>query len=355
LLLRPFGGKALAIYLNQAATSHPKPKAVYEAVIHALQSPEAAEEVLAKVKGALRKLFKASEGTFYLTPGGTAAAFLALERLLHPGDHVLVDPLVSSSIAGLVEDLGKRWGIDITWLKSSDPREAICALRPTTSLLIAAHACSITGRLLPVGELTRLARGFNRPVLVDATHSAGLVPLDFGELDLVAFSGHRGLLGPMGTGGLYVSKELVSKELSQHVPWPREDFFGTPNIPGLAGLAAGVAYLLAQGNEAAQRWESLLRESLGFLAACPGVKVYGGSEGQLPFLAFNLWDYPPEEVALVLYQVYDIKVDAGRIGTPRALQALGIPDRGAVRASFGIGTDPAEVASFLRAIRELSS
>ena len=340
----------MAIYLNQAATSHPKPSTVHEAVIHALQSPEAAEKVPARVKGALRKLFNVPEGTFYLTPGGTAAAFLALERLLHPGDHVLVDPLVSGSIAGLVEDLGKRWGIDVTWLKSSDPLEAIGALRPATSLFIAAHACSITGRLLPVGELTSLARSFNRPVLVDATHSAGLVPLDCGELDLVAFSGHRGLLGPMGTGGLYVSEGIL-----QHAPWPGEDFCGAPNIPGLAGLAAGVEHLLAEGDGVRERWESLFKEVPASIAECPGVKVYAGGEGQLPFLAFNLSDYPPEEVALVLYQVYDIKVDAGIIGSPRALQALGIPDRGAVRASLGIGTDPAEVASFLRAIRELSS
>lgn len=340
----------MAIYLNQAGTSHPKPKAVQEAVAHALQAPDNAEEVLARVKGALRKLFNVPGGTFYLAPSGTAAVFLALERLLHPGDHVLVDPLVSGSIARLLEDLGKRWGIDVTWLKSSEPREAICSLRPATRLLITAHACSISGRMLPVRELTRLARSFNRPVLVDASQSAGLAPLDLGELDLVAFSGHRGLLGPRGTGGLYVSKELL-----QEGPWPREDFFGTPNIPGLAGLAAGIEYLLAKGNGIRKEWESLFQEVPASLAQCPGVQVYGGGEGQLPIVAFNLWDYPPEEVALILYQVYDIKVDAGSLGAPRALRTLGIPDQGMIRASFGITTKPMEVTLFLRAIRELSS
>ena len=249
----------MAIYLNQAATSHPKPSTVHEAVIHALQSPEAAEKGTGPSQRSLKKALQSPRGNL-LSYSRRHGRCLFGPRATPPPRRSRPGGSIGERLhRGVGRGSRQRWGIDVTWLKSSDPREAICALRPTTSLLIAPHACSITGRLLPVGELTSLAEASTDP-------SSSMPPT---APDLFLWTSASWTWSPSpATGGfwaLWGRAVFTSRKSSRNMsPGQGKTSSGTPNIPGLAGLAAGVAYLLAQGNEAAQRWESLLRESLGF-------------------------------------------------------------------------------------------
>jgi len=246
------------------------------------------------------------------------------------------------------------------------------ALRPNTRLIAMVHASNVSGAILPVGEVARLASEAEVPLLVDASQTAGALQIDLARdhFGLLALTGHKGLLGPPGTGALFVDPGLElqplcrggtgSRGFSDEQPTDRPDCFesGTPNVPGMAGLAAAVAYVLERGVAAIRAHELRLTERLlTELGATPGVTVYGPPRAseRVGLVSLNVGDLDPAEVGLRLERDYGIISRCGFHCAPWAHESLGTLDRGAVRLSVSPCTTESEIEQAARAVAEIAA
>lgn len=245
------------------------------------------------------------------------------------------------------------------------------AIRPNTRLIVLTHASNVTGTLMPVAEISRIARKAEIPVLLDAAQTAGVYPLDVAELGihLLAFTGHKGLLGPQGTGGLYISPEINlkplkeggtgSESLPEYQPDTVPDRFeaGTLNVAGIAGLGAAVSYTWEVGIENIRQKEKLLtKQLLDGLASNAGLKVYGpcDPDWQVGVVSFNFEAIAPEEVAYALDEMYGIMVRAGLHCAPCAHRTIGTIATGTVRASIGYFNHQQDIECLLEALKSIA-
>jgi selenocysteine lyase/cysteine desulfurase len=252
-----------------------------------------------------------------------------------------------------------------------DVNDVARVLRPNTRLLVTTHGSNVIGTLMPVGALARLAREQRIAYLVDASQTAGVIPIDVQdvEMDLLAFSGHKGLLGPTGTGGLYIREGVVLAPLirggtgsdSAHEIQP--DFLpdayesGTLNVAGIAGLAAGVGFLSEIGIEAVKVHEqTLVAQFLAGASEVPGITLYGPRDAALQcgVVSFNVAGAMPSEVALILDESFEIMARSGLHCAPAAHRTLDTFPAGTVRFSFGWFNTAAEVHRALVALREVA-
>ncbi|HHY93141.1 MAG TPA: aminotransferase class V-fold PLP-dependent enzyme, partial [Firmicutes bacterium] len=306
----------------------------------------------------------------------TDALNMALKGVLKPGDHVVTSALEHNSILRPLEGLRERGVITYTVVPASpvgelDPADFARAVRPDTRLIAVTHASNVIGSVTPLAEVGAVARQAGTLFLVDAAQTAGVLPIDVQALgiDLLAFAGHKGLLGPMGTGGLYVrpSLELASWREggtgSRSELTTQPDFYpdhleaGTPNTPGIAGLNAGLDFILKTGLEAIQEKEQALSARLhGGLAAIPGVKLYGSPDltRRVAVLSFTLDGRDNAEIAVHLDRQYGIMSRPGLQCAPLAHQALGTFPEGTVRLSLGYFNTEEEVDQAIRAIAALA-
>jgi len=246
------------------------------------------------------------------------------------------------------------------------------ALRPLTRLIVTTHGSNVTGTLLPIQAIAALARASNVRYLVDAAQTAGGVPINVQEIgvDLMAFSGHKGLLGPTGTGGLYIREGVTPLPLmrggtgsdSAHEVQPEflPDIHesGTLNVAGIAGLGAGVRFLQEIGVDLVRAHEQKLAAQLMTgLERIPGIKTYGPQDAsiQCGVVSFNVDGAAPSEVGLILDQQFGIMARTGLHCAPSAHQTLGTFPAGTVRFSFGWSNTPAEVEAALEALRKISA
>jgi cysteine desulfurase family protein len=376
------------IHLDNAATTYPKAPGVAQAMAgcieHAAGGParsfgafgEGPARIIFEARQRLADLFGWADPTdIVLTSGATYSLNLALQGLLRPGDHVVTTSLEHNAVSRPLTHLRER-GIEFTRVAcpeglSPDPEAFRAALRPETRLIALVHASNVSGAILPLAEVASLAREADVPLLVDASQTAGALPIDLTDTcaPLLAFTGHKGLLGPPGTGGLFVDPALDvqplcrggtgSRGFSDEQPTDRPDCFesGTPNVPGIAGLGTAVEFLLQQGVASIRAHEvGLTARLLSELGALPSVVIYGPrrAEERTGLVSLNVGDMDPAEVGLRLERDCGIITRCGFHCAPWAHESLGTLKRGAVRLSVSPFTTEAEIDEAARAIRQIA-
>ncbi len=379
------------IYFDNAATSWPKPPGVAEAMVHFLDeigaNPGRAAHRLAVESGrvvydareAVAELFNAPDPLrVVFGPNVTEALNLALRGLLRPGDHVITSSMEHNSVMRPLRALERR-GVELTVVGCSpegflDPAGVQAAIRPNTTMIALNHASNVVGTLLPVAGVSRVARQHGLLLLMDTAQTGGAYSVDMQAdgVDLLAFTGHKSLCGPMGTGGLIVGQRVDVARMeplkrggtgsrSEHEEQP--EFLpdmcesGTPNAVGLAGLAAGVRWVLGRGVETIHAHEqALTRRLIEGLGAIPGVTVYGGLDAthQTATVSFNVAGLEPSEVGLRLDEEYGVMCRVGLHCAPAAHKTLGTFPTGTVRFGLGVFNTADEVDSGLSAVRTLA-
>ena len=376
----------MPIYFDNAATSHPKPPAVIEAVTRALTETnanpgrsghpaaiEAARTVLDCRERLAALLGAADPMSVVHCFNCTDALNLAIKGSLRVGDHVVATQLEHNSVLRPLYALARRNRITLTLVSPRpdgfvDPEDIRDALTPRTALTVCTHASNVTGAIQPVAAIGQVARAAGVRYLIDGAQALGGLPVDVNALgcDLYAFPGHKSLLGPQGTGGLYVAPGLVlnplreggtgtdSHSLAQPDALPERYESGTVNLPGIAGLAAGCGYAASRLSQIMMHERELTQALWEGLAALEGVTLYSPAQeaGRAGIVCFNVGDRPSAQVADALAR-RSIAVRGGLHCAPGAHRFLGTLDRGAVRASLGHANSFEEVEQFLSAVRQL--
>lgn len=383
------------VYLDHAATSFPKPERVLRAMEAFARASGVnpgrgghrraleAEGMIDETRGLLARLFRFSRPERVIfTLNATDALNMAIKGLLKPGDHVITSVLEHNSVLRPLSRLEREGVITVTRIGAGsdhriDPVDVMRAFTPATRLVALTQVSNVTGTIQPVGEVGKIVRARNAVFLVDAAQGAGVVPLDMqaDSIDLLAFAGHKSLLGPTGTGGLLVGERVElspwreggtggdSESLVQPSCYPHVLEGGTSNVFGIAGLREGVRILLERGVETVLAHErKLLSEFLGALKNSGNFHWYGadrvisecGGEGRVGLVCFNLPGYAPAELAAILDSQFDIAVRAGLHCAPGAHRHMGTSPMGAVRVSVGIETTEADVVSAAQGLNEIA-
>ncbi len=376
------------IYLDNAATSWPKPESVYQTMDEFLRKKGgnpgrgshslavAAKETVEETRMLVARLIKAPEmERVIFTLNCTDSLNLGLKGLLRPGDHVITDCIGHNSLVRPLKKLEYQ-GVKITRLSPSevgvvsvgDIEEAIIA---ETKLVVVTHVSNVTGVIQPIEEYGAIARRHSIIFMVDAAQTAGKYPIDVqaGNIDLLAFSGHKGLFGPPGTGVLYVGSRVDldslreggtgshSEQEEQPADLPYRYESGTLNSVGISGLGAGLKYILTESLERIRAHEnSLVDKLIEGLTYIPGVTLYTVKDRsrQAPVISLNVEGYEPGEVGAILDQAFDIKVRAGLHCAPAAHKTLGTFPLGTVRLSPGYFTTTKEIDFTLEAVEKIA-
>ena len=376
------------IYFDNAATSWPKPPGVSVAIVEQLESAGgnpgraghrlslAAARVVADARDAMAQLFNVADPSrIVFTHNATHALNIALHGLLRPGDHVVTTSVEHNSVMRPLRHL-ERSGVELTVVAcrrdgTLDVDAAARAFRSNTRLLVATHASNVSGTVLPVADLAALARARRVLSLIDASQTAGAIPVDVAAMrvDLLAFTGHKALLGPTGTGGLYIGQGVEPAALLrggtgsesahevQPLFLPDAHESGTVNVTGLAGLHASVRFLLDIGiDEISAHQQNLMTRFLSGAQGVPGLRVHGALDPRLKCgtVSFTLNGATSPEVALLLDESFDIMARAGLHCAPAAHRTLGTFPTGTVRFSFSWFNTEAEVDTAARALHDIA-
>lgn len=376
------------IYLDNAATSWPKPKATAEAVRVAIEETGGnpgrsghmfslqAGRVVEQGRTLLARLFHTADpNRIVFTMNATDALNLAINGMLQPGDHVITSRMEHNSVTRPLE-YHRRCGVEITKLET-DPVNGVSpdtlrkAFQKNTKLVVMTHASNVTGTRNPISEIAQICRENDVPLLIDASQSAGVVDIDVEKngIDLFAFPGHKSLFGPTGTGGLYVrpgvnlrpvrvgGTGIRSEDPLQPEEMPYLYEAGTQNVPGIAGLAAGVRFILVEGISAIAEHEmNLMKELLENLSSMKKVRIYGSKDlkNRVPVVSFNIDGMDCADVAMILDSSFGIAVRAGLHCAPDTHRMLGtFQQGGTIRVSPGYFNQPDEIHRFLDAVSEI--
>ena len=381
----------MKIYLDNAATSWPKPDCMIKGIIgfnseigsnpgrsgHSM-SVEAGR-VLFNTRDAAADLFAIDDPMrIVLTSGITHSLNLVLKGLLRKGDHVITTSMEHNSVMRPLRDL-EQHGIDLTVVQCDnegilDPGKIKTAVRRNTSLIISTHASNVTGTLMPVEQIGKIAHDEGIVFCVDSAQTAGSFQIDVNQMniDLLCFSGHKGLMGPTGTGGLYIKKDLEKKiiPLMQGGTGSRSEFelqpdfmpdkyeSGTLNILGFAGLLSSIEYIKETGINVIHAKEmELCMHLIDELNKIPGVIVYGPSDPSLrtPVIAFNINGISPSETALRLDEEYGILSRPGLHCAPSAHKTINTFPAGTSRFSPGLFTTDDEIDQAIKAVRAIAN
>ena len=375
------------IYLDNAATTMRKPPQVGEAVLHALQTLgnssrgahegalDAAHTVYdARVKLA-RLLGCPRPDHVVFTSNVTEALNIALSGLLRAGDHAISTDLEHNSVLRPLYRLRAERGVAVDFVPA-DARGGIdCAdferlMRPDTKLIVCTQASNLTGDLVDIKRVSEIAHAHGALLVVDAAQTAGTRRVNMEELgaDVLCFTGHKGLMGPQGTGGLCIREGVDIRPFqvggtgvqtyseTQPEQYPTRLEAGTLNGHGIAGLSAAVDYVNQIGVEAIHAKEAALtRRFYEGVREIPGVTVYGDFSGdRAAIVALNVRDYGSGEVSDALSEDYGIATRPGAHCAPRLHEALGTKEQGAVRFSFSWFNTDEEIDTAIRAVRELA-
>ena len=374
------------IYLDNAATTLKKPPVVGQAMLEALQTAGNpgrgaheptlhAARLVYETRIALVELFHAEgPSCIAFTANATQALNTALCGLFGPGDHVITTVCEHNSVLRPLYRLREQ-GVELSFV-GVDPQGRLLyeqfeqLLRPNTKAVVVTGASNVTGNLTDLRVVSAFAKCHGLLLVVDAAQTAGARPIDVQELgiEVLCFTGHKGLLGPQGTGGLYVRpgvqvRPLVvggsgvhsfSEEHPAEMPTALEA--GTLNVPGLAGLSAGVRWILEQGVETlCEKEETLTRLFYENVRDIPGVALYGAFDGpRAPIVSLNLQGEDSARVADALWEEFGVCVRAGAHCAPRMHQALGTVEQGVVRFSFSHQNTREEVLLAAQALRTLA-
>lgn len=374
----------MSVYLDNAATSFPKPACVYEAVIHAMREVGAspgrgghrlsleAARIMFQAREAAAGLFSAPDSSrIIFTHNATGALNLALHGILEPGDHVITTSMEHNSLVRPLQAL-RLVGVEVTVVQAGsdgvvDPANIRAAIKTNTRMVAVSHISNVCGAIQPIERIAALCRETGALFLVDAAQSAGCVNIDViaTGIDLLAAPGHKGLLGPAGTGLLYVASHVAIKPIleggtgtssaSDDQPLSMPDGFetGTHNLPGIAGLKAGIDFIRETGIDNIFNHErGLLDEARLELGSIPGLTVYGPKDRNLcgTVLSFTVSGVDASLLAAELDHEFDIAVRAGLHCAPQAHRTLGTMPGGTIRLSPGWSTTSEEIAFFSDAV-----
>ncbi len=375
------------IYFDNAATTLRKPDCVVQAVAEAMCSlgnpgrgvhsgALSASRTVYETRAALAQLFGAeSPDRIAFTANSTESLNMAIKGILEPGDHVITTALEHNSVLRPLYEMEDR-GAELTVLPA-DPLGNISyedlekEIRPNTKAIVTTHGSNLTGNLLDIERIGKTAREHGLIYIVDASQTAGVFPIDVRKMhiDILCFTGHKGLLGPQGTGGIYVREGVevrpllsggsgVQTYLRSHPPqMPTALEAGTLNSHGIAGLGAAVRYLQEVGLDAVRAKEQeLMMRFYEAVRQIPGIRVYGDfrNPDRCAIVSLNIRDYDSGEVSDALSENYGIATRPGAHCAPLMHEALGTVEQGAVRFSFSHYNTKEEIDIAVSALRELA-
>ena len=376
------------IYLDNAATSHPKPPAVYERVDYVLRDCSAnpgrsghamaieAARIIFEARESIAQLFNISDpDRIIFTPNATGALNLAMLGMLKPGDRCVTTTMEHNSVVRPLHALSEK-GVTVAKVGAAldgsiDPRAIAAAIDARTRLVVVTHASNVVGTISPIAEIISLAHDRGVPVLVDAAQTAGSVPIDVSALgvDLLACPGHKGLYGPQGTGFLYIAPYLNPEPILFGGTGSRSDLetmpdfapdryeAGTQNTPGIAGLGAGVEFLLERGvNEIRAHEVALMRRLMDGLASIDGLTIYGPRDPaqKTGVVLFTFDGVDPAEIGDRLDTEFGIAVRVGLHCAPQAHRTIGTFPAGGVRMSPGFFNTAEEIDRTVAAVGQIA-
>ena len=380
--------------MDNSATSFPKPPGVAEAMARfaaecgasagrgAYDEAKACGEMIAESRRLVAELIGAeSPDRIVFTLNCSEALAIGIRGLLNTARdaHAVTTVMDHNSVLRPLTALAEQTGLDATWVRADPitslvrPDDLRDAIRPNTRLVAVAHCSNVTGSLQPVAEIAAIARQANVPCLIDAAQSVGHVPIDVQAwgADMVAFPGHKGALGPLGTGVLYVRpgfedqlatmKEggtgTVSEEPRQPQTMPDKLEIGSHNAIGIAGLAAGVRWLLGRGIDHLRRHDMELCGAFLAAARADGLTVYGPTHlaARCGVFSVSIAGLKPYELAGVLETRYGILTRPGLHCAPLAHKAIGTFPAGTCRLSFGAFTTADDVRFAAAALAEIAA
>lgn len=375
------------IYMDNAATTMRKPQEVVDAVMNAMCSMGnagrgahaaslSASRVIYNTRESLARFFGAENPKqIVFTNNSTESLNIAIKGLFEPGDHAVTTMLEHNSVLRPLYEMQEK-GVEVTIVKSNKKgtisyEELEEAVKDNTKAIVITNASNLTGNYVDVKRVGEIAKKKGVLLVVDASQTAGVYPINVKEMniDILCFTGHKSLLGPQGTGGLYVREGLklrplkcggsgVQTYLKKHPDdMPTALEAGTLNGHGIAGLGAAIEYLEKEGIDNIREKE--LQHMWHFyngIKDIPGVKVYGDfdTEVRCPVVTLNIGDYDSSEVSDELLMTYGISTRPGAHCAPLMHEALGTVEQGAVRFSFSHYNTEEEVETAINAIRELA-
>lgn len=375
------------IYFDNAATTKVKPQCVIDAVVYAMQTMGNsgrgahdasldASRVIFDARHKLAKFFGAKNPKqIAFTANSTESLNIAIKGTLAPGDHVISTELEHNSVLRPLYEL-KTQGADVTFIKSSsngtiDYSDFEKSIKANTKVIVCTHGSNLTGNLLDIKKIGEIAHKHQLIFIVDASQTAGVFPIDVQEMhiDILCFTGHKSLLGPQGTGGIYVREGLEVKPLktggsgvqtyseTHPAQMPTALEAGTLNGHGIAGLGAAISYINSEGIDSIrQKEQALMWRFYDGIKDIHNIKIYGDftTKDRCPIVTINLGDYDSSDVSDELYMTYGICTRPGAHCAPLMHYALGSQAQGAVRFSFSHFNTEEEVDVAIAALHELA-
>jgi len=376
------------IYFDNAATSWPKPPEVIAAMTDFMERAGAnpgrsghrmsleAGRIVFNAREKVAELFKIKDSSRVIfTVNGTYGINLGIKGLLRERDHVVVTSMEHNSVMRPLRHLEATKRIRLTVVQCNrdgqlDLKDMKKALEKKAALVIATHASNVTGGIMPVKEIGRLVREHDAVFMVDACQSAGSLPIDVEEMgiDLLAFTGHKGMLGPQGVGGLYIREGIELEPLvqggtgSNSEQEVQPDFLpdkyesGTLNTVAIAGLGAGVEYLLKAGiGKVREKEKALIRKLIQGMKRIEGIEVYGpeDAENRIAICSFNLKGKDAGHVGYLLDREFDIMCRVGLQCAPAAHRTIGTYPQGTIRFSLGYFNHEEEIGAALDALGKI--
>lgn len=376
------------IYLDNAATTYPKPKSVYQNVMKAMTEYGAnpgrgshsmaieGARVIYETRELLAKLFNLDDPMKVIfTFNATDGLNQAIKGVLNPGDHVITTTMEHNSVLRPIKEM-EKYGVENTIVEcATDGRVNVKdiedAIKSNTKLVATTHVSNLTGTIMPVEEIGRLCKSKNILYLVDGSQSAGVLDIDMPKynIDLMAVPGHKGLLGPQGTGALLINCDAEIKHLkeggtgSESSSMIQPNFYpdkleaGTHNLPGIAGLNSGVKYILNKGTKSIYSHEkNLLDIFINEMKKNAKIQIYGPEDISLRcgVVPINIEGIDSSEVAFRLDTEYNIAVRPGLHCAPLAHKTIGTEKIGAVRFGVGPFNTKADIMAAVKALNEIS-
>ena len=378
----------MGIYLDNAATSFPKPKevatAVYDFMVNngtssgrgsykkAMQS----DYIVYECRKLIGKLFNFDNPKkVVFTSNVTDSLNIAMRGILKENDHVITSSLEHNAVWRCLKTLERDINIKIDTVECSkdgitNQQDIKKYIKKDTALIVFTQASNVLGTIQPIREIGAIARDHNIPFLVDSAQSAGAMKIDVKEdnIDILAFTGHKSLLGPMGTGGLIINTDIDIKPLKaggtggdsayEYQPdyYPNHLETGTSNVSGIAGLREAIKFLNEEGIENIHNKEKeLTKYALEKLETVKDIEIYGPKdcEKMLSVISFNIKDKIPEDVGSILDQKYDIMLRAGLHCAPTAHSVIGTKERGTLRIGLGYFNEKEDIDKLVEALNNL--
>lgn len=377
------------IYLDNAATTIKKPQCVIDAVVNAMQSVGNAgrgthEASLGAARGVyevrekVARFFNAEDAArIAFTANSTEALNIAINGLFSEGDHVISTVLEHNSVLRPLYRIEKEQGVTVSLagcdecgrVKYEDIEKSISG---KTKAIICTHASNLTGNVVDIERVSKIAHNHNLLLVIDASQTAGVFDIDVQKMgiDVLCFTGHKGLLGPQGTGGIYVRSGIDIRPLKvggsgvqtynrQHpVQMPTALEAGTLNAHGIMGLGAAIDYLSATGlQNIREKEQTLLKRFYEAVINIPGIKLYGdfSNFSRCAICSLNIGDYSSAEVSDELFVTYGIATRPGGHCAPLMHKAMGTSEQGMVRFSFSHFNTEEEIDFAVKALKELSA